>query len=80
MSDYDCDGTYWPTLDSDIKKDYFLLPTDTIRRCTIQQIEYSDWQCHVSANFVLVPLKGKEPNWFHRKMQTLCFGFKWSKK
>jgi hypothetical protein len=25
------------------------------------------------------PLKGKEPNWFWRKMQYLCFGNKWVK-
>jgi hypothetical protein len=23
--------------------------------------------------------EGNEPNWFHRKMQELCFGFKWEK-
>jgi hypothetical protein len=26
------------------------------------------------------PVKGQEPNWFHRKMQELCFGFQWRKK
>lgn len=25
------------------------------------------------------PNKGQEPNWFHRKMQELCFGFQWRK-
>jgi hypothetical protein len=25
------------------------------------------------------PIKGREPNWFHRKMQELCFGFQWRK-
>lgn len=25
------------------------------------------------------PAKGQVPNWFHRKMQELCFGFKWRK-
>ena len=24
--------------------------------------------------------KGLEPNWFHRWMQSLCFGVKWVKK
>jgi len=26
------------------------------------------------------PGEGGEPNWFHRKMQELIFGFKWRKK
>ncbi len=26
------------------------------------------------------PNKGQEPNWFHRKMQELCFGFQWKKE
>ena len=42
----------------------------------------SDWQCEViggPTGLVLVPTKGNEPNWFHRKMQELCFGFKWRK-
>lgn len=29
---------------------------------------------------VFQPVKGQEPNWFHRKMQELCFGFQWRKK
>jgi hypothetical protein len=28
---------------------------------------------------VYQPIKGQEPNWFHRKMQELCFGFQWRK-
>ncbi len=43
----------------------------------------SDWQCEVIGGpmgLVFVPTKGNEPNWFHRKMQELCFGFKWRKK
>ena len=43
----------------------------------------SDWQCEVIGGpmgLILVPTKGNEPNWFHRKMQELCFGFKWRKK
>lgn len=26
------------------------------------------------------PNKGQEPNWFHRKMQELCFGVQWRKE
>ena len=47
----------------------------------------SDWQCYLfgdadrpgPGSVVLVPFEGNEPNWFHRKMQELCFGFKWRK-
>lgn len=24
-------------------------------------------------------VEGKEPNWFHRWMQRICFGFRWEK-
>jgi len=42
----------------------------------------SDWQCHLFGSergIVYTPLKGSEPNCFHRKMQELCFGVKWKK-
>lgn len=43
----------------------------------------SDWQCQLFGNergIVYTPIEGNEPNWFHRKMQELCFGFKWRKR
>ena len=43
----------------------------------------SDWQCRLidgPNGVTYTPTKGNEPNWFHRKMQELCFGFKWRKK
>ena len=42
----------------------------------------SDWQCTLIGGpngAVYNPSEGNEPNWFHRKMQELCFGFKWRK-
>jgi len=43
----------------------------------------SDWECVVISNgqwsTTFRPVKGSEPNWFHRKMQELCFGIKWRK-
>ena len=41
--------------------------------------EYSKWRCEITSGYFFNPLKGKEPNWFWRKMQYLMFGFKWSK-
>jgi len=43
----------------------------------------SDWQCTLIGGpngAVYNPSEGNEPNWFHRKMQELCFGFKWRKR
>lgn len=49
--------------------------------------EYSDWQCYMFGNhpdhnsgFLWTPVKGKEPNWFWRWMQYICFGNKWVKR
>lgn len=41
--------------------------------------EPSDWKM-IHGDITYVPTKGNEPNWFHRKMQELAFGFKWVKK
>lgn len=44
----------------------------------------SDWQCYLFGDekwgLVITPAEGKEPNWFHRKMQEWILGFKWRKK
>ena len=42
----------------------------------------SEWKCELfgtGQTLVLTPEKGKEPNWFWRNMQYLCFGNKWVK-
>lgn len=43
----------------------------------------SDWVCYMCGDekwsWQLRPSMGKEPNWFHRKMQELILGFKWRK-
>lgn len=49
--------------------------------------ERSEWKvwlmgdpdCVQHGAIVYQPLKGREPNWFHRKMQKFCFGFQWRK-
>jgi hypothetical protein len=41
--------------------------------------EYSEWQVELMQGTVLRPLKGREPNAFHRFMQSICFGFVWRK-
>ena len=45
---------------------------------------YSDWTCDLFGNYPHCgisyrPLKGKEPNWFWRKMQFLILGHRWIK-
>ena len=54
---------------------------------TIYQPEKSEWRVWLMGDYgksqygaiVFHPNKGMEPNWFHRKMQELCFGFQWRK-
>ena len=49
--------------------------------------EKSEWRVWLMGDYgksphgaiVYQPNKGQEPNWFHRKMQELCFGFQWRK-
>jgi len=43
----------------------------------------SEWYCQLfgsNNDFTYRPLVGKEPNWFWRKMQYLCFGHRWVKE
>lgn len=37
------------------------------------------WRCRLTNNTYWNVEDGNQPNWFHRKMQQLCFGFKWEK-
>jgi len=54
---------------------------------TIKMPEKSEWKVWLMGDYdssqygaiVYQPNKGMEPNWFHRKMQELCFGFQWRK-
>jgi hypothetical protein len=54
---------------------------------TLEIPERSEWTCWLMGDYgksqhgaiVYHPVKGREPNWFHRKMQELCFGFQWRK-
>lgn len=43
--------------------------------------ERSKWQVHLfgDSGIIYRPLKGKEPNWFWRKMQFLILGNRWVK-
>jgi hypothetical protein len=53
----------------------------------IKQPQRSEWRVWLMGDYgqnqhgaiVYQPIKGQEPNWFHRKMQELCFGFQWRK-
>jgi hypothetical protein len=41
--------------------------------------ESSDWRMWFAPDCYWVPVKGGEPNWFHRWMQQLAFGVKWER-
>lgn len=57
------------------------------KMATIKIPEKSEWKVWLMGDYgksqhgaiVYQPNKGMEPNWFHRKMQELCFGFQWRK-
>lgn len=52
-----------------------------------KQPQKSEWRVWLMGDYgksehgaiVYQPNKGMEPNWFHRIMQELCFGFQWRK-
>lgn len=37
------------------------------------------WKCELISEIILSVEEGKQPNAFHRFMQRLVFGFKWSR-
>jgi len=41
--------------------------------------ESSEYSVDLCEGVTFTPLKGKEPNLFHRTMQRLILGFKWKK-
>ena len=44
-------------------------------------IVYStEWECELSPMTIFTPLDGCEPNWFHRWMHRVFFGFRWQRK
>lgn len=59
----------------DLHNVYTLLAGEYV---TISKPKYT-WRCHLLTNTYWNVEEGKEPNWFHRKMQQLCFGIKWEK-
>ncbi len=53
--------------------------TSLVGECvTISMPKYT-WRCQLLTGTYWNVEEGKEPNWFHRKMQQLCFGIKWEK-
>ncbi len=48
----------------------------------VQPPKESEWKCYILGDddgVVYRPREGHEPNWFHRLMQRLAFGFRWVK-
>lgn len=50
----------------------------TMKLSGIKQPKYG-WKCNLTRNTYWMVEEGMEPNWFHRKMQEPCFGFKWER-
>jgi len=57
---------------------------DPAELCSLTPPEYSDWKCYLfggsATGLSWIPYKGKEPNWFWRKMQYLILGNRWVKE
>ena len=43
------------------------------------EIPKMSWRCEVSPGWTWYFEDGKQPNWFHRKMQGLVLGIRWSR-
>lgn len=54
------------------------VPTNTQYRF-LYPPKYSEWQCEYVRGVVFRPIEGREPNSFHRYMQRLLLGWKWTK-
>lgn len=50
----------------------------TMKVSGIKQPKYT-WKCQLIPGTYWMVEEGKQPNWFHRKMQELSFGIKWEK-
>ena len=50
----------------------------TYDQMTIKVPKYG-WKCQLMEGTFWQVEEGKQPNWFHRKMQSICFGFNWEK-
>ena len=60
----------------------YVIEESRLKGATLNIPKASKWQCTLIGGpngAVYNPSEGNEPNWFHRKMQELCFGFKWRK-
>lgn len=55
------------------------ITSSSLRYTKFELPKQSDWQCKFM-DFTYVPNKGKEPNRFHRFMQRVLLGVKWSKR
>ncbi len=53
--------------------------TDNINKIKISEFKMPvyKWTLHINKGFCMQFEEGKQPNWFHRKMQELILGFKW---
>ncbi len=60
--------------------DYVIQNTSDVEWGFISTHEQSDWECRLTGDTLYTPRKGEEPNWFHRLMQRLAFGFVWRKR
>ena len=54
----------------------YALPVEEYQ--TIRTPKYT-WKCQLHPGTYLMVEEHRVPNWFHRKMQEICFGIRWMK-
>lgn len=69
-----------------VKPEEIIYTIDPGKIVGVKMPERSDWTCFLfggrpeNSGIQWTPDKGKEPNWFWRKMQFLILGNRWVKK
>ena len=53
--------------------------TNTAEQFHVLKSPVYSWRVVLGYSTYIYVIEGKQPNWFHRKMQELILGFKWEK-
>jgi len=54
--------------------------SETIYQINMLKPASDEWEAVIFGDITFTPIKGGEPNWFHRYMQQLAFGIVWRRK
>jgi len=54
--------------------------SDPIYQFSAPKPSSDEWEAVIFGDIIFIPVKGGQPNWFHRYMQRLAFGIVWGRK